>query len=74
MIERVSHNSDWETFEVSCDTCSYSETFEDMTWKEMIQEMKDTGWRFSKEDDEWIHRCPTCVGKRPAINSRLWRK
>lgn len=64
----IEHNR--VAFEVTCDFCPYSEEFElnKNEWKLLVLAMKEGGWRFGKEGDEWIHCCPACVGKRPAGN------
>lgn len=28
-----------------------------------VQELKDEDWQIAKEDDEWVHRCPSCSEK-----------
>ena len=57
MIER-----NYGDFQVYCDWCSYYEEFStsQYTWGEMIGRIKALGWRISKEEDEWLHKCPVC--------------
>jgi len=53
------------TFTMYCDEigCDHEETFDtDGDWQEMIQQAKDSGWKFTKDDDEWRHICPACAG------------
>ena len=49
---------------ISCDKCSFYETFdgdgEYLAWQEVIDYMKRSGWKITKEDDEWVHICPAC--------------
>jgi hypothetical protein len=55
-------NKPFNDFDMFCDFCSYSENFDtDDDWQQMIQEAKDAGWKIFKSDDEWRHKCPTCV-------------
>jgi hypothetical protein len=61
----MSHDEDDGVHVFTCDACGeeYSgdpgDTFQD-TWRIA----KNSGWRSFKEDNEWVHRCPLCVGKR----------
>lgn len=62
MIER----GDAGTFDVECDSCGDTETFDvDGDWQQLMEEMKDAGWTKEKVGDgkdDWEHYCPTCSG------------
>lgn len=45
-----------------CNECSAEFAGGAFEWSEFIQDLKDNGWKFRKEDDEWEHFCPDCVG------------
>lgn len=49
------------TYEVNCDFCSDSFEVEAEYFSEVIQELKDRGWKYFKDEkDEWTHKCPAC--------------
>lgn len=50
-----------ETAVVTCDGCPYTEDFEG-TFQEVIDEMKDQGWKITKTEDTWEHYCEDCSG------------
>jgi len=65
----ISDNGD--EFEVECDLCESTQTHdkditagygEDNLFFDMIQSLKDDGWRIykSSEGGEWRHICPDC--------------
>jgi len=60
MIER---NYPFENYTAFCDRCSFDKFFDFSTWNEVIQEMKNDGWRIRKVDGDWEHLCPTCANK-----------
>lgn len=46
-------------FIFECDCCD--ETFDDYaedSFQDLIQRLKDAGWRIAKQGAEWIHLCP----------------
>lgn len=47
---------------VECHECGIEEFGGTLEFREFIQQLKDTGWKIRKEDDEWIHNCPSCRG------------
>jgi len=57
MLERLKFG----TFEVVCDICGYSERFNtDGDFWELLKQMKKSGWKSMKVDNEWRHYCPQC--------------
>jgi hypothetical protein len=47
-----------------CDVCdAFSQDFEASDFTSSWNGLKIEGWRAFKEDNEWQHRCPKCVGK-----------
>lgn len=55
-IEKSAHDE----FEVSCDHCSFIDTFIG-EFMEVIGKMKDEGWKVFKLGDDWDHSCPDCA-------------
>lgn len=53
-----------QEMEMTCDECGDAETFYG-EWKDCIAESKEYGWRTYKEGEEWMHKCPSCMHKRP---------
>lgn len=52
---------DFGVWDVYCDKCSHSETFEDCDcFDELRDKMKESGWRSIKVDDEWQNICDDC--------------
>ena len=62
MIEQKDPEDDFG-FAVTCDItgCSNYEDLEVRSFYEAIEEMHSRGWKSRKENDEWIHVCPSCV-------------
>lgn len=55
----IEADSTFGTFEILCDFCEESETFDtDGNFQVFIDEAKDRGWTMEKDGDEWTHRCP----------------
>ena len=54
--------SSYIEFQVYCDWCSYYEEFSrsQYAWGDVIKKIKSSGWRISKEGEEWLHKCPIC--------------
>ena len=49
-------------FIVMCDFCSNYEEMECVIWHEVIERMKQDGWRnFKNKDGEWVSKCPVCM-------------
>lgn len=40
------------------DTCDLIVNVTD--WHKFIEELKDAGWKITKDDDEWKHECEDC--------------
>ena len=57
MIETIKYN---EEYIVNCNRCSYDETYE-TDFHDMLNELKENGWKMEYLEDEWNHFCPTCV-------------
>lgn len=58
MIER---DYTFENFNVSCDHCSFEDTFDETDFMDTVQSMKESGWQIRKVNGEWDHKCPTCA-------------
>ena len=56
MIEKI-----YDMYIVSCDWCS-TEEGSDLDFYETIDKIKEEGWRISKKDGEWLHKCLICAG------------
>jgi len=56
-------------YDVSCDTCSIGEERIEIDDRDAdgfmftIGFIKAQGWQIRKDDDEWEHVCPACVGE-----------
>jgi hypothetical protein len=47
---------------VSCDYCSNDiEIDSGGDWQDMLNQIKEEGWKILKVNDEWKHACPDCV-------------
>jgi len=50
--------------EITCDECGYEETFDGFDGKiniyEVIDYMKEDGWKIYKDKNDWQHICPEC--------------
>lgn len=69
MIETL----DFGVFDVSCDGCSYQESFDTPydsapgestrgDWDSLMQQMGESGWTKRKVHGEWEHHCSDCSG------------
>jgi len=57
MIEKY----DFQMYDVSCDFCSFVETFEDVfNWMDLIERMKSCGWTIIYKEGEYEHVCSEC--------------
>lgn len=43
-----------------CDGCGQEHCGGTLEWSEFIQDLKDSGWKIRKEEDEWQHYCDDC--------------
>lgn len=43
-----------------CDECGVTLYGGTLDFKEFIADVKENGWKISKEDDKWIHVCWAC--------------
>lgn len=60
----IESNHTFGTFEMFCDEvgCDFSEEFDtDGSFQEAIAEAKLKGWKISRKDGDWHHKCPDCV-------------
>ena len=50
-----------DDYEITCDGCD--ETIEIVAdcWRDMIDAIKEEGWRTYKENGSWKQSCPDCV-------------
>jgi hypothetical protein len=53
--------TEYDTYEVCCDYCSYCIDGIYEEWADIIARMRSEGWRTRKINSEWRHKCPTCV-------------
>ncbi len=56
-----------DSFDVDCDFCGFSQEYETDSWSELMDLMKEEGWRNSKAKGEWEHHCPACSGPEKAF-------
>ena len=52
----------WETTEVYCDAHNCTNFVMIMTtcWADVSEEIKDKGWRVTRQKSRWHHICPPC--------------
>ncbi len=51
-----------EELVAECDHCGHEEHGETAdSYGEFLKLLKQDGWTFHKEDDEWQHVCPQCA-------------
>ena len=62
MIERIgiSEFGEPQSLDVVCDSCDKEESFTDVYWQEMIDELKSLGWKIKKQKGDWLHFCEDC--------------
>lgn len=60
MIER-----DGDRIEITCNDCpaGLGKSYEQDEFDVMVDDAKAAGWRISREDGKWVHRCPKCWRK-----------
>ena len=59
---REDYQFNLEEFEVSCDFCEYCKEYEtEFGWNDLLDQMKEDGWKSIKVKDEWENKCITCV-------------
>lgn len=52
----------FENFDVSCDCCSFDQEYLDVdSFDDLIDQMKQDGWRIIYVDGEFKHKCPLCA-------------
>ena len=62
MIEKISSCGRVENYAVSCDSCTRQEEMEtEFGFMDIVEQMKDTGWKNRKIKDEWQNWCPACA-------------
>ena len=69
MIEKIDELSSQDNivYEVSCDSCSFSEEIEVFNFPCLMNEMRQRGWKSFKDgDDEWTQMCSECCEKKEA--------
>ena len=55
-----------QDYDVYCDCvgCDNEERYNDMwVFQNVIEAMKNDGWKITKENGEWFHICPECKEK-----------
>jgi len=62
MIDQTAkeHTDGYDSFDMYCDDCDYSQSFDEMDFYEMIKEAKEYGWTIEKDTNGWWHKCPEC--------------
>lgn len=62
-------------YDVVCDGHRCSEFLEvesvDHVWRELMDQMREAGWRSVREGGVWCHFCPDCVEKRDERDQKL---
>lgn len=54
--------------DVYCDECDFLTTIDTddvegyADFSYLTKELKSDGWRITKENGDWIHKCPDCYG------------
>lgn len=43
-----------------CNECGEEIHGGTMEFREFVDDLKRTGWKIRKEEDEWMHFCPDC--------------
>ena len=51
-----------------CDDCGKQTAFKPHDFYDCVQELKDRGWGFAREDDGWRHMCGRCNYKHRQTN------
>ena len=58
--------TEYDTYDVFCDYCSYSTDGVFEEWQEIITAMRSEGWKTRKVGTEWRHKCKDCVKNKPS--------
>lgn len=49
-------------YEIECDACGeIIEKFDMESWNNLIQTLRNEGWRMLRQGKEWCHYCPDCT-------------
>lgn len=58
----MSIERDGDQIEIACDDCpaGLGKTYERDEFDVMVEDAKALGWRISRVDGRWRHRCPKC--------------
>jgi hypothetical protein len=69
-IERRQHDGKTIGYDVSCDSCSFSDFFEITDWKDLMVAVRAAKWRMQASQPNpatgkanWSHYGPCCTGK-----------
>jgi len=62
-----SYDNTYMEMEVTCDPCGFEDIFHG-EYLECTDMMKAEGWKIFKDDDQWCHKCPTCVEAPPELD------
>lgn len=55
----IEFDNKFETMDIDCDNCSYSEQFEG-SYLDCIATAKENDWLIRKSGDEYLHYCSDC--------------
>ena len=60
----MSTEKDGSSLYFTCDDCGVTSDEGDTdSFSEMWAQLKDAGWRCTKEGSDWVHYCPDCVAE-----------
>jgi hypothetical protein len=63
MIKLIRQFGSLKEFQIECNECGETETYEVTSWHDMINAKKVDGWTFRKvEGDKFEDLCPECEG------------
>lgn len=61
MIEKEGCHLGIETYRIYCDNCDFEVEFEtEYGFMDIVEQMKQVGWKSRKVGKDWEHYCPGC--------------
>ena len=71
-LRRTPAGESVQDFLIACNepNCDNTLSAPDRTWSQMIQFLRNEGWKIYKTGSEWKHRCSECHGHSPRSNHR----
>lgn len=61
------------SFMVSCDDCGFEADYDGYEFLDMIEDMKETGWRIRPVNGVWEHFCEKCKSRHEKPKRRIVR-